>query len=482
MGQPGVVYGLEREHVPTQTRKKAVSTLLVKNADLVVMMDDDRTEIGNCDVAVKDKAIDSVGPNLDFKADETIDATGCLVIPGLINTHNHMWGSLYRALPEIQDQLWDEWARQFALLWTDNPVTPDAVYTAALANGGKHLLTGCTTSADHHWVYREGVPKNYFDRSIDAAVELGMRFHPGRGCMTLGQDKGGLVPDMLLESETDVLEHSQELIDKYHDPERYSMVRVHLSPTAVYSDTETIFKEMRALAQQHDGVTNHVHIYQGNSDERMEGIYGISAMEFLEKCGWEGPDVIYYHFDTDKPDELKRVSEAGTWVSICISVDMRMGFCGPSGPSLPAVRELLELGGNVCFGTTNPANNEGRGMIDDMRVALLAQRMRHDEPKDWITARDVLWFATKQAARGLGRDDLGSLEPGMCADMAIFDTTKIDMAGHHDPVKFLTGHSGYTKATIVNGEVVARDGRLTRVDQDEIADEMNAWARRLVPR
>ena len=176
--------------------------------------------------------------------------------------------------------------------------------------------------------------------------------------------------------------------------------------------TKSLRDALRALAQQHKGVTNHVHIYQGDSDSRMEGIYGISAMDFLEKCGWEGPDVIYYHFDTNKPDELKRVSEAGTWVSICISVDMRMGFCGPSGHSLPAVRELLNLGGNVCFGTTNPANNEGRGMIDDMRVALLAQRMRHDEPRDWITARDVLWFATKQAARGLGRDDLGAADLG----------------------------------------------------------------------
>ena len=459
-----------------------MGTLLVKNADLVATMDEDRREISGCDILIRDTAIAEVGPNLDVDADETLDAEGCLVIPGLINSHNHMWGTLYRALPHIQDVLWDEWARQFTGLWLENPITPDALYSAALANMGKHLLTGCTTSADHHWVYRQGQPLTFVDRSIEAAREIGMRFHPSRGCMTLGQSKGFLAPDEFTEPEDQVLNHAQELIDSYHEPDRYGMVRLILAPSAIYSDSETIYKEMRALARANPGVVCHTHIYQGDADEFAEQHYGITALEFLERADWVGEDVMYYHFDSDDPDEVKRVAEARTWVSVCISVDMRMGYVGPSYKSLPAVRELLDAGGNVCFGTTNPANNEGTGMLDDMRVCLLAQRIRHDEPERWITARDVLWMATKGCALGLGRDDLGSIEPGMAADLAVFDLTKIDMAGHQDPVVFLTASCGYTKATIVNGRIVARDGRLLNVDQDEVARNANDWARRLVPR
>ena len=195
---------------------------------------------------------------------------------------------------------------------------------------------------------------------------------------------------------------------------------------------------------------------------------------------WEGPDTMYYHFDTTDDNERRRAAEAGTWISICLAVDLRMGFLGPGRGGFPRVREIQEMGGNVCFGTTNPANNESSCVLDDMRVLMLAQRPLLDEAERWITARDVLWMATKGAAMGLGRDDLGSIEPGMCADMAVYDVTKIDMAGNHDPVVFLYAHKRETKATIINGEVVARDGRLVNVDQDEIARNCNIEAKKLV--
>jgi cytosine/adenosine deaminase-related metal-dependent hydrolase len=459
-----------------------MSTLLIKDADLVVTMDDERQELPSCDVLVRDNAIAEVGPNLDAEADETIDARGCIVIPGLINSHNHMWGTLYRAWPELQDVHGDDWFAALARVWEDSPLTPDALYTAALANMGQHVITGGTMSADHHWVYRKGVPKDFVDRSIDAAREIGLRFHPSRGCMTLGQEAGGNMPDFITEPEDVVMNHAQELIDRYHDPGPHAMVRIHLSPTGVYSDSETIFKEMRALCDATPGTKCKVHIYHGDGDKSALERYGVPAMQVLERCGWEGPDVMYYHFDTHDADERRRAAEARTWISVCLAVDLRMGFLGPGRGSMPRVREIQEMGGNVCFGTTNPANNEASAVLDDMRVCMLAQRPLLDEPERWLTARDVIWMATRGAALGLGADDVGMIAPGMAADLAVFNVANIDMAGHHDPVVFLYAHSRETKATIINGHVVARDGRLVNVDQDEIARNCNAQARKMVPR
>ena len=210
--------------------------------------------------------------------------------------------------------------------------------------------------------------------------------------------------------------------------------------------------------------------------------YGVTAMQVLERCGWSGEDVMYYHFDTNDPGELRRAAEAGTWISVCISVDLRMGYVCASRGKMPAVREIMDMGGNVCFGTTNPANNEASAMLDDMRVCMLGLRPQYDDSDKWLTARDVMWMATRGCALGLGRDDLGMIAPGKAADLAVYDVTKIDMAGNHDPVVFLYAHGRNTKATIVNGRIVARDGELLTVDQDEVARNCNAEARKLVPR
>ena len=457
------------------------ATLLVKNADLVVTMDEGRREIPHCDVLIRDNVVVDVGPNLDGRADETLDARGCLVVPGLVNTHNHIWGTLYRGVSAIQEALWPACAAGLTALMHERPVTPEALYAAALANLGKHLLTGCTTTSDHHWVYVRGGPIDFVEREVEAAQEIGIRFHPSRGCMSLGRSEGGLADDEFIEPEDQILSHAQDLIDRYHDPSRLAMIRIILAPAAIYSDSETIFRETRALANQHPGVLLNTHLYQGDSDQMCLSRYGVTPLEFMERVDWVGEEVVYYHFDTEDPDEVRRVAERGTGVSVCTAIDLRMGYSGPSGAIAP-VRELLDADANVCIGTSNPFADCGRGMLDDMRVCLLANRIRFDKPEDWVTAREVLWIATRGGARALGRDDIGSIEPGMAADLAVFDLTKIDMAGHQDPVVFLTASCGYTKATIVNGRIIVRDGRLLTVDQDEVARNANEWARRLVPR
>lgn len=454
-----------------------MSTVLIENADLVATMDAERREIERCDVLIRDNVIAEVGPNLEANADETFDARGALVIPGLINTHNHIWGTLYRAIPDLQTASFETVAAHVTGLISERPLTPDALYAAALANMGKHLLTGCTTTSDHHWVYPKGQPLDFVEREIQAAQEIGMRFHPSRGCMSLGRADGGLVPDDFLEPEDQILKDAQELIEKYHDPNLYAMVRIILAPTAIYSDSPTIYREMRALSRSYPGVFCHTHLYQGDTDRMCFDLYGMSPIDFMEHVGWTGEDVVYYHFDTEDPDVLKRVKETRTSVSICTAIDMRLGYCGPDGATTP-VRELLDSEATVCFGTSNPFGDTGKGLLDDMRVCLLANRVHKRER--WITARDLLWMATRGGARALGREDLGSVEPGKAADLAIFDLQGIDMAGNHDPVAFLTASWQCTKATMVNGRFVAIDGKLLTVDQDQVARRANEWARRLV--
>jgi 8-oxoguanine deaminase len=454
-----------------------VATLLIKNALLVATMDEDERELAGCDVLVDGPAIAEVGPGLEATADETINATDCVVLPGFVNTHNHCFQALYRSIPEVLDVNFVEWITFLTNLWLREPFSPDAVYSAALVNFGELLLTGCTATADQHYVYPSQQPSTFVDRTIDAARDAGIRFHPARGCLTLGRSRGGLVPDEFTQPEDVVLRHSQDLIERYHDPGDYAMTRLVLAPLGLYSDTEAIYREMRALAAEHSGVHCHTHLYEIADAEFSEANYGMRPLEFMERVGWAGDDVLFYHVVAPQPTqaEVLRLAQTGSFVSHCVASDMRLGY------GLTPMRELIDAGANVCLGTTGVASNMGADMLLEAKLCLLAHRLRGDE-RLWLTAREVLRLATKEGARGLGRDDLGSLEPGKCADLAIFDLNRIDMSGHHDPLAALLfqGISHQTKATIVNGKVVARDGVLLGFDQEEATRRANDWARRLV--
>ena len=223
--------------------------LLIKNALLVATMDDEGREIADSDVLIEDGLIAAVGHGLNTGVDEVIDARNCVVLPGFVNTHNHLFQSLYRAVPAVQQTDFVSWITHMSGMWLRNPPSADAVYTAALVNFGEMLITGCTASADQHYMYGKGLPDDAVDRTIDAASQIGIRFHPARGCCTMGASKGGLVRDEITQSESTVLRHAEELIAKYHDPKPNAMIRMMLAPLGPYADSEAIFREMRVLAE-----------------------------------------------------------------------------------------------------------------------------------------------------------------------------------------------------------------------------------------
>lgn len=453
------------------------ASLLIKNARIVATMDADDKEIPYCDVFIKDSKISAVGTDLGVSADDTIDASGCVVLPGFVNTHNHAYQALYRSIPQTLDVGFVEWLGYLSSVWMKKPVTPEATRSASLVNFGELLLSGCTTTADQFYPYSSGIPQTYVGHSFDAAEVAGIRLHAARGCCTLGSSKGGLVADAITQTEAVVMRHAQELIEQYHDANDLAMKRMLLAPLGIYADTETIYREMRGLADSYTSVHLHTHLHEIADVDFAQQHYGLRPIEFMEKVGWMGEDVVFYHMSAPAPtsDEVSRLAQSGSFVSSCVGSDMRLGY------GLAPLRELIDAGGNVCLGTTGPASNVGADLVTESKLCLLAHRLRGDEAL-WLTVREVLRMATKGGARALGRPDLGSIEPGKGADLAIFDVSGIDMAGHHDPVAalLLQGSSHVTKATVVNGKVVVRDGRLTTFDQEEATRDANDWARRLV--
>lgn len=455
-----------------------MAKLLVENALLVATMDDQSREISDCDILIDGGLIAAVGAGLDASADEVIDARNCVVIPGFVNTHNHLFQSLYRAVPAVQQTDFVSWITHMSGIWVRNPPSSEAVYTAALVNFGEMLITGCTASADQHYMYGSGLPDDAVDRTIEAATEIGIRFHPARGCCTMGVSKGGLVRDEITQPESTVLRHAESLIGEYHDPKPNAMIRMILAPLGPYSDTETIYREMRALADEHPGVTLHTHLHEVSDYDLCKTRYGITPLDLMERVGWVGDRVLFYHMSAPAPstEEISQVARMGVHVSHCCGSDMALSY------GLPPVRELLDAGAHVCLGTTGCASNLGGHPLIEARFVHAVHRLRSQDAKQWLSPREVLRMATRDGANGLGRKDLGRIEVGKGADLAIFDLNRLDRVGQHDPLAALvmTGASHLTKATIVNGKVVARDGHLVSMDEQRILRDGVAWAKRLV--
>jgi 8-oxoguanine deaminase len=451
-----------------------MGTLLIKNALVVATMDDEQDEIRDCDILIDGRSISQVGQSLDVGVDEVIDARNCVVIPGLVNTHNHCFQALYRAIPETQRVHFVDWITYLSTLWLRRPASPEAVYAAARLNFAELVLTGSTTTADQHYLYPEGQPSDYVDRTIEAAREIGIRFHPARGCVTMGRSSGGLVADEFSQTEGDVLKHASDLIARYHDPEPYAMVRIVLAPLGLYSDTKEVYEEMAALARDHSGVGLHTHLHEVADEQFTRERYGLRPLDVMKEVGWLGRDVLFYHVVAPHltDEEIDLLARSSTSVSHCPVSDLRVGY------GLAQMFEFVEAGVPVCFGTTGPASNSGADLLIEMKLALLVHRVRFAEPDHWPSARDILWMATRGGAAALGRDDIGAIEPGKAADLAVFDLSRLDMAGQHDPVAALLfqGSCHFTKATIVNGQVVARDGRLVTADQEAITRDANRRA------
>jgi len=445
---------------------------LLKKADVVVTMDANRREIRDGAVLIEDNRIVAVGSTAelrDAQADDVIDLSGHIVIPGLINTHHHMYQSLTRAVPAAQDAELFGWLQQLYPIWAR--LTPEMIRVSTLTAMAELMLSGCTTSSDHLYLFPNG---SRLDDSIEAAAQIGMRFHASRGAMSVGRSKGGLPPDSVVEDEAAILRDTQRVIEAYHDPKRFAMQRVVVAPCSPFSVSRDLMREAATLARSL-GVSLHTHLAENDNDVAYSREkFNCTPAEYAEELGWLGRDVWHAHCVKLDDAGIQKFATTGTGVAHCPCSNMRLA----SG--IAPVCTMHRRGVPVGLGVDGSASNDGAHMLNEVRQAMLLQRVGFGPSA--MTARDALELATLGGARVLNRDDIGALAPGMAADLVAFDLRRLAFAGApHDPVAALVFcQSAHVALSLINGRTVVRDGKLTTVDLPMVVEQHNRLARQLV--
>jgi cytosine/adenosine deaminase-related metal-dependent hydrolase len=454
-----------------------MSTLLVQHAEVLVTMDADRREIPDGGLFARDGFVEQVGPTagLPPSADEVVDASGKLVLPGLVNTHHHLYQSLTRAVPGAQDAGLFDWLRRLYPIWAR--LTPDDVDLATRTGLLELAHSGCTTAFDHQYLWPN---ESSVDDQVAAAHEVGLRFHVSRGSMSLGESRGGLPPDSVVEDEDAVLEDCIRAIDLHHDPARGSMTRVVLAPCSPFSVTPDLMRATAELARE-KGVRLHTHLAETKDEEAFcLETHGRRPVELAEDLGWAGDDVWFAHGVFVDDEEILRMAASGTGVAHCPTSNMRLA----SG--IAPVARYLAAGVPVGLGVDGSASNDGGNLLAETRQALLLARLASSPSLGTgpqMTARAALELATLGGARLLGRDDIGALEAGRCADFFTLDLDRIEFAGAlHDPVAAALLCSPVPASdTFVHGNPVIVNGRCTCIRHDEHwIHEHNRAAGRLV--
>ena len=445
-----------------------MGTLLIKNADVLACMDEQGREIRNGSLFIRDNIIEQVGdtPNT---ADCVLDMRGHVVLPGLVNTHHHLFQSLTRATPGAQDGSLFDWLRTHYRVWP--AIDAAALYTSAKLALAELMLSGCTTCADHTYLFPNDAR---LDDQIRAAAEMGVRFHPSRGSMTLGESDGGLPPDAVVERDEDVLRDSRRVIESYHDASRYSMCRVAVGPCAPFNVTEALMRDSAALARSY-GVLMHTHVAETrDEDDYCLERTGLRPVAYMESLGWVGPDVWWAHAVWPNQREITLMAETGTGVAHCPGSNMRLG----SG--IAPIRRYLDAGVRVGVAVDGSASNDSGHLLGEVRLAMLLQRVNLGP--QGLSAREALRMATVGGAQVLGRNDIGVLAPGMAADVIAIDTRTVEFAGAQaDPVAALLFCMPVNVSlSVINGRIVIENGRLVDVDLDALIAQHNAISKRLL--
>lgn len=446
-------------------------TLLVKNADWLVTMDDARREIRGGGLYVEDNRIVAVGPTpeLPTTADEVLDLAGYIVIPGLINTHHHMYQSLTRAVPLAQNAELFAWLRALYPIWSR--LTPEMIHVSTQTAMAELILSGCTTSSDHLYIFPNGCR---LDDSIEAAQQIGMRFHASRGAMSVGESKGGLPPDRVVEDEAAILKDTQRLIEAYHDARRFSMLRLVVAPCSPFSVSRDLMRESADLARAY-GVSLHTHLAENVNDVNYSRqVFKMTPAEYAEDLNWVGRDVWHAHCVQLDEAGIALFGRTGTGVAHCPCSNMRLA----SG--IAPVRKMLDHGVSVGLGVDGSASNDAAHMLNEARAAMLLQRVGFGPQA--LTARQALELATRGGAQVLGRDDIGALAPDMAADFAAYRLSQIAFAGAlHDPLAALVFCSSVNADwVVINGRVVVREGHLMTVDLPRLLERHNRLAAELL--
>lgn len=447
-------------------------SLLVRNASRIETFDDDDTAYDGGSILIRDGGIVAIGPAAEtgYDADRVIDARGCLVMPGLVNTHHHFYQTLTRAVPGTQDVELFDWLVALYPIWAR--LTPAALRSATAVACAELLLSGCTTASDHTYLWPNGCS---IDDQIETAREMGMRFHASRGSMSIGRSQGGLPPDDCVEDEAAILRDTQRAIERHHTSERFAMTRIVVAPCSPFSVSEYLMRESIALARSY-GVHAHTHLAETLDEERycLER-YGCRPVELAERLGWVGEDVWFAHAVHPSPCEIARLGATRTGIAHCPTSNMRLG----SG--IAPIGALVHAGARVGLGVDGSASNDGSHLLDEARHALLLARVAGGAAAS--TARGVLRLATRGGAAVLGRDDIGALAPGMAADVIGFRLDSLALAGAavHDPLAALVfcRPTGVDFA-VVNGRALVEGGALVALDCERLVARHNELARALV--
>ena len=468
----------------------AMTTLLIQNAHTIATLNDAGDELSNASIFVRNNCIEAIGPAhaLPSTADRVINAQHHVVIPGMVNTHHHMSQSLTRAIPGVQNAELFSWLRGLYPIWAG--LQPDMIYASTQTAMAELLLSGCTTSSDHLYIYPNGVK---LDDCIHAAREIGMRFVATRGSMSVGQSKGGLPPDRVVEQEDAILKDTQRLITQFHDASHGAMTQVAVAPCSPFSVSQDLMRLSAEMAR-HYGVRLHTHLAENDHDIAYSlEKFNRTPTQYAEDLGWLGDDVWHAHCVKLDDEGISLFAATRTGIAHCPCSNMRLA----SG--IAPIRKMIEAGVPVGLGVDGSASNDAAHMLNEARQAMLLARLRKsleapqvtadgqtvfgcDTAPMEMTARDALRLATRGGAEVLGRKDIGQLSVGYCADMALFDLRSLSFAGGavHDAIgSLMLCSSAPASYTIVNGRVVVSEGQLATLDLGRVIERHNQFAMQL---
>ncbi|WP_323022541.1 8-oxoguanine deaminase [Pararhodobacter sp.] len=446
-----------------------MAKILIRNADRVVTMDGARRELAGASILIEGGAIAAIGPGLTAPGAEVIDATGCVVTPGLVNTHHHLYQSLTRAVPGGQDALLFGWLKTLYPIWAR--YRPEDMRISTQLGLAELALSGCTMSSDHLYLYPNG---SRLDDTIHAARELGLRFHATRGAMSIGESKGGLPPDSLVEDEAAILDDCIRVVDAFHDPSPQAMTRVALAPCSPFSVSRELMRDAALLARD-KGVMLHTHLAENDEDIAYSlAQFGCRPGQYAEELGWTGADVWHAHCVKLDAAEISLFAHTRTGVAHCPCSNCRLG----SG--IAPVRAMRDAGVKVGLGVDGSASNDAGDLIGEARQLMLLQRVANGA--DAMSAREALEIATLGGASVLGRAaELGSLEPGKRADIALWDLRALQAAGSWDPVAALVLCGPHrVRHLLVEGRQIVRDGQLITLEERALAERARRATARLM--
>ncbi len=446
-----------------------MASLLIKNISALVTCDEADRVLTGVDLRCEDGFIRSIGADSGAAADTVIDGSHMLCYPGLVNTHHHLYQVFSRNLPQVQNMELFDWLRTLYGIWKN--LDRDVVYYSSLTGMGELMKYGCTTCFDHHYVFPSGAG-DLLEAQFRAAEDLGVRMYASRGSMDLSVKDGGLPPDSVVQTVDEILADSVRVIEKYHDPSPGSLRSVALAPCSPFSVSAELLRQSALLARQY-GVRLHTHLCETKDEERyMLEREGVRPLAYMERLGWLGSDVWFAHGIHFNDDELRLLAQTGTGVAHCPISNMKLS----SG--VARIPEMLSLGVPVGLAVDGSASNDGSCLLEEMRAAYLLHRLHSHERAPG--GYDVLKMATRGSARLLGRDDIGSLAVGKCADLFLVDRRRLELVGAGlDPKSVLctVGLRAPVDYTVVHGRVTVDHGRLTGVDETDLARRAEAKCR-----